>query len=260
MRNALKFLTGSAATYLLMAACSAAATGPLADGRHGGGAPMVMMTSGGADSTGTGLTDSGGADSTGGSVEMPVGIAGASVAQAGAGVARAGAGSSLGGMLGMMTDPVPDASAEPAMDGSRLKAVYLVGADGSRQWNYTWWDSQRNEECSFLPFSDGTTRCVPAGSASASLFSDPGCTVPLYVAPVGSCQAVKYALVLGPLACGVYSYASINTLTPVNPDKVYSGTPAACLDVTATYKPLYSFYVGTAVPLGSFATATKEHG
>jgi hypothetical protein len=239
MKNALKFLSGSFATYVLMAACSA--TSSVSTPRPSGIAGALAMGTGGAVTVG-GAPAANEPD-------------GSDMGRAGADVTRSGSGGSM-----MITDPVPDASAEPAMDGGRLKAVYLVGSDGSRQWDYAWWDSARGEQCSFIAFSDGTTRCVPAGSASAIGFSDASCSVPLFATPVASCTAPKYALLLGPLSCGTYSYSSVQTLTPVTPDKVYAGTSASCVDETAAYKASYTFYTGTEIPLSSFVSAATQHG
>lgn len=48
-----------------------------------------------------------------------------------------------------VVNPVADASADPNTSGSRLKAEYLVGADGSKQF-LQWWDSGRSEVCDYL--------------------------------------------------------------------------------------------------------------
>ena len=76
-----------------------------------------------------------------------------------------------------LTDPIPTASANPNQSGTRLKASYYAGADGSKQFA-SWHDSQRNEDCYFQTAADGTTRCMPI-AAAASYFADSKCTQPL---------------------------------------------------------------------------------
>ena len=44
--------------------------------------------------------------------------------------------------------------------GSRLKVRYYVGSDGSEQAN-GFFDSSRNENCSYRVASDGAVRCLP---------------------------------------------------------------------------------------------------
>jgi len=81
-------------------------------------------------------------------------------------------------LVDALTNPVPDANAEPTTSGSRLKARYYVGEDGSRQF-VGWYDSQRKEECSFLSAGDGETRCLPAGAYPIGVYSDANCTTPI---------------------------------------------------------------------------------
>jgi hypothetical protein len=245
MKNAAKFLSGSVMTYVLMAACSAAT-----------GGPKASSTAGGAQAVAGGATGMGGATSQDGSPMAGSSNGGANNSSAGA--AHSGA----AGMLGMMMDPVPDAAAEPATDGSRLKAEYNVGADGSRQFA-GWWDSQRNEECAFQPFADGSQHCVPLYTGVIQLgFSDSSCSSALFAIALSTCPdpaTVKYALSGAAWGCTAFSYAAVESLTLATPDKIFSGTPAACVDVTASYKPVYNFFTGTEIPLSSFVAATKQH-
>lgn len=232
MKSALKFLSGSVVTYMVMAACSSAG-GPSAHG----GAGESAMAMGGAD-----------------------GVGGAGSVDAGDDAAPARAGSS--GMLGMMMDPVPDASAEPGSDGTRLKAIYQIGADGSRQQQYNWWDSERKEECSFVAFSDSSTRCVPtAQGTTGTFFSDAGCASSLFISYTSNCPTAdaKYGMGTAAFACGAVLYPAIYSLTPSSPAKVFQGKPGACTEVPPTGLVSYAFYTGTPLPLASFVTATKEH-
>ena len=73
---------------------------------------------------------------------------------------REGGGSLLDAIADAITDPVKDADAEQPISGSRLKAEYLRGADGSRQF-LQWFDIVRQEPCSYLKDSAGDMRCMP---------------------------------------------------------------------------------------------------
>jgi len=247
MKSALKFLSGSAVTYVLMAACADRPNLHVRRTAGAAGANSQTVASGGVPTTDAGAMANGGSPSTvaeGGNDDMMM----------------------VDAAVDVMVDPVPDAAAEPATDGTRLKAVYLVGADGAKQWHYAWWDSKLSVECSFTQFVDGSTRCVPAAAASRSYFTDAGCMVPLFIAAAASCPggpSALYALGTLSVACGAAVYSAAYKLTPVDPPKVYSGTPAACSDITTAAKPnppTYTFYTGTEVPLSDFVSATKQHG
>jgi hypothetical protein len=92
------------------------------------------------------------------------------------------------GVLDALTDPVTEARADPYQSGTRLKASYWAGTDGSKQFT-GWHDSQRNEDCSFTTAADGSTRCTPNAAFSSTYFADANCTQPVYV--VGStCESL----------------------------------------------------------------------
>src|SRR5262249_52920033 len=83
--------------------------------------------------------------------------------------------------LAAWIDPVATARAD---SGSRLKAEYLLGDDGSKDyqitlmpWSYNpnlfnvgahpvnvYWDSMRNEECAYQVAADAATRCLPTST------------------------------------------------------------------------------------------------
>lgn len=70
--------------------------------------------------------------------------------------------------------PIPEAQA--AESGTRLKARWYVAEDGTRHWAFNWFDSERNEDCSFQPAADGVLRCLPTYPSVGALYSDPACT------------------------------------------------------------------------------------
>ncbi|MGH7269839.1 MAG: hypothetical protein ACREJ3_05355 [Polyangiaceae bacterium] len=83
--------------------------------------------------------------------------------------------------------PIASALADINAGGSRLKANYYAGSDGSQQFLSTFHDAMRNEDCAFSTASDGTIRCLPAAptgpGASPSMYSvyytDAACTQPV---------------------------------------------------------------------------------
>ena len=95
------------------------------------------------------------------------------------------------GLMDVLTDPVPEADANPTT-GSRLKAKFLLGDDGSKEYVQTglnipqaapvvhtvFRDTQRQEDCIYRPAADGKTRCVPSGYDTQAwpTFADAACT------------------------------------------------------------------------------------
>src|SRR5262249_30139705 len=114
------------------------------------------------------------------------------------------AGQDTGGLFDAIVNPVKDAKADDTTSGTRLKAKYMAGEDGSRMpWGL--YDSQRSEDCVFVTAADGSTRCMPltAGNYAAlgSYFSDANCT--LEVALTAKCTlAPKYLVRYVAPACG----------------------------------------------------------
>jgi hypothetical protein len=116
----------------------------------------------------------------------------------GGGGPRDDAGPSDSGILDGMIDPIPDAMADSgSTSGTRLKARYYAGADGSIQSGIGWYDSQRNENCFFQTASDGTLRCLPSGEASGAgvYFVDASCTTEelVTIGATGCVVTPKYA-------------------------------------------------------------------
>lgn len=119
------------------------------------------------------------------------------------------------GPMEILADPVPNASAE---SGTRLKAQYLLGNDGSKDYQVTltpwiqpnlsgqshptnlYYDALRQEQCSFSIAGDGSTRCLPVDWVADPylLYSDSGCgqrMVPITgVQPGCTLTVPKYAM------------------------------------------------------------------
>lgn len=173
----------------------------------------------------------------GGSVPSPtfassssaMGGAGGSGGSGGAGGAKASASSGAGGS---MTNPVGDALAD---SGSRLKAQWIAGDDGSKFFNGIY-DSKRNEDCQFLPMIDGKSHCVPAYS-SLYLF-DPPYAVPEYIdanCMIRVASSAKYACKKSPAyvhltpdpSCPTYDFLIVAPM--LTPAIVYKKTNNTCV-------------------------------
>jgi hypothetical protein len=167
-----------------------------------------------------------------------------------------GGGSPSGGMWDAMTDPVPNASADP-VSGSRLKAQYRMGSDGSKGYIMgLWHDSQRHEDCTFAMAADGVERCLPSGLGIVA-FSDAACTQPLAMDNSG-CTS-KYAIKRDPpTGCNtvgpahIYELAAASTVT-----NIYFQAGTQCISTPAPMGgTLYS--VGAEVPATAFVQGTIQ--
>jgi hypothetical protein len=133
VKEFLRFVSGSLAVYVAMAAYSAP-RGPLAFTSHG----RTRTTAGHSS----------------------------------------GAASSQASFPDTLRDPVAQARADPNQSGSRLKAKYYLGADGSKMFAGLY-DSVLNFDCAFDelyfgdfifgPAPDGTIRCLPPDEATSFL-------------------------------------------------------------------------------------------
>ena len=133
-----------------------------------------------------------------------------------------------GSIFDAFTDPVPDAMADPT-SGSRLKAKYWKATDGARApIPYTWYDSQRNEDCSFRTASDGTERCLPNTYTFAIYYADATCTAPLAYVNTG-CAMPTYVQVSGASSCGSTTGDKLHgTMAKVQPATIYLKGGASC--------------------------------
>jgi hypothetical protein len=177
--------------------------------------------------------------------------------------------------------PVPDVHADTAVNGTRLSAAWIAGEDGSRQDN-GWFDTKRNEYCSFMLSSDGETRCLPNadhdvstdfGSYEISVFTDAACTQPVYFVKT-QCSSVRkqyFALVepagnACPATPHVFTYGAA---IPTSAALYFSVAGGACKAMDANRNANLgnfgldfskeSFFRGTEVPPSDFVRGTLQH-
>ncbi len=102
-----------------------------------------------------------------------------------------------------MPAPTPVSVVEPPsryLSGTRVKAQYFVGDDGSKVFRGMY-DSARKEGCTYVGTADGKTRCVGLdGAVAATFFTDDKCTQPIFssLTTVPACDAPKLGYVMVP--------------------------------------------------------------
>jgi hypothetical protein len=164
-------------------------------------------------------------------------------------------------LLDAIVNPVPDANAETTTNGSRLKAMYRVGEDGSRQLLSSWHDSTRNEDCTFSFAADGFTRCLPSGlnTTAGSYFADAACTKGVAYAGNPICvpgTAPAYALVIAAATCtvagGYRVFALSSSYTSAG---AYTRSGSSCVATPFPAGSLF-FNIGAEVDLASFVKSS----
>lgn len=156
----------------------------------------------------------------------------------------------FGGFVDAMVDPVPDANAETSGSGTRLKARYHVGSDGSRIQAEQWYDTTLGHTCSALPMKDGTRRCVPLGIGTYH-FADAACEQPFGVITNKNCAPeAKYAQSFEPEACNLH-YKIYSVKAPIEPAQVFAVVGGTCQAATKTPDWQY-FELGNELPPSDF--------
>jgi hypothetical protein len=95
---------------------------------------------------------------------------------------------------------VADAQGEPfaPSDGSRLKARWMEGPDGTRTF-WGWYDTSLRAPCRFGWAADGQIRCLPEGpvlTTTPTEFADAACITRAFVRPFRSCEPPEAHAVL----------------------------------------------------------------
>lgn len=184
------------------------------------------------------------------------------------------------GPAGVQGPPGPQGDAGPAgkdgtgyLDGTRLQAHYLVGADGSKSPTGTWLDTMLGVDCAYHVASDGKTRCLPGATTtlypnppsfapivpSGSVFySDSACTV---VAAIGlgqdPCLGSLPSHLLVPSntsgCAGFDAWAFDMPTTPAG--TLYQFNGASCVVATLSG---YTFFAQHVLPASAFVDATVQ--
>lgn len=224
-------LIGSLSVYSTMAACTNS-------GRLGSGGTGGVAQGGKGGSSGTAQGGQGGQGGTSGN-----------------------GGKDDAGLMDVLMDAMPDAAADP-VSGTRLKAKYITGDDGSKAYlPGVWYDSERQEDCTFVRAADGQQRCLPTANTvtiSPTYFSDVICTHPIASAPTGCTP--QYVVSYDAASCSgadslTYHLHAISVA--MNLATLYSKGPGGC---TGSAAPAgYKYYAPQGeVPAASFVGGTVK--
>lgn len=153
------------------------------------------------------------------------------------------------------TPPAPDAT-QLFTSGTRLKAKYQQGEDGSRQF-IGWYDSKLKEDCWFVQTKDGL-RCLPGlYSSSTMFFLDANCTHAIAMKQNNCSASQFYASAASPAgSCQpVYTVGKYGAAITSLPDLIYYGEPGNCKGTASKPYAGKSFYEVVEVPNSEFVAA-----
>lgn len=153
------------------------------------------------------------------------------------------------------TLPVPVTEAKANESGSRLKARWYAGADGSRQF-VNWYDTELGTECYFQDIGDGVLRCLPSVTASVH-YTDSACSRLLFSDITSPCGETPMTIGAVPVKIGgacapQYKYYRPSAKTV--PTQVFALSGTDCVAQPADPGLTY-WTAGAAMPIASFATA-----
>lgn len=148
--------------------------------------------------------------------------------------------------------PMPIAEAKANESGTRLKARWYVGADGSRQF-VNWYDSELGTECYFQDSGDGVLRCLPIVRASVH-YTDETCSRLLFSSVTSACGETPLTIGAVPVkvsgACAPqYKYYKPSAKTV--PTQVFALSGSECIAQEIDPKLTY-WTAGAALPVSSF--------
>jgi len=156
--------------------------------------------------------------------------------------------SGTGGQGGSSSSGEAGAGGAPVagfVSGSRLRARYYQGDDGSRQM-LGWYDTELGTHCTVMPAEDGTLRCLPS-TIVLTYFSDPACAAPAAAIEKGCPVFTMVSGIVTTATCtnqGSFRGYVLGQTVPT----VYAGEPGNCVEqvgASATYN-LYG--LGLMVP------------
>ena len=165
----------------------------------------------------------------------------------------------LDALVDSIVNPVGDAKADVNTSGSRLKARYYAGDDGSKQYA-GWRDTQRNEDCGFAVASDGLLHCMPSGAYVNGLFVDAGCSQALASAPKG-CAAPAYSIAYdGSTACASGRQRVYLGGAKFTAATVYAMSGGTCTGSSSAPfgASIDLYFVGAEVPPSNFVSAVVQ--
>jgi hypothetical protein len=142
--------------------------------------------------------------------------------------------------------------------GGRLRARVITG-DGAEPLLQAIFDSERRQDCQFLPASDGQLRClpvVPEPFQNTGRFSDPECRFAIY-APRATCSgAARFASVYrSRTGCSDRAGYEVYQLAPTRPGPSYHRGLRGCVPATA---PAGGLTPTTPAPVADWVAGTEQ--
>jgi len=155
---------------------------------------------------------------------------------------------------GTPSDATPASSVE-WQSGTRLRARVLDGGSGAILFS-TWFDSDRNTECSWAQTADGTVRCLPRQvSLSYQLYTDAACSSARVVMESDCAPASPYVTFYetGSINPTVYS---LDAPLPMPTPPLFEAGPNGCVASAVGTLQGYHFATATLVANELFVAAT----
>lgn len=151
---------------------------------------------------------------------------------------------------------LPVAEAKAQESGSRLKARWYVGDDGSRQF-LGWYDAELKTDCSFGRGFDGALHCLPSVGVTTT-FTDADCSQPIFSQTSRSCADGPPVIgsmdsVDGASQCAVYRQRYFAVGAEVVPEALYMLSGSLCKEATVDPSRTY-WSVASEIPLSRFVS------
>lgn len=150
---------------------------------------------------------------------------------------------------GSTNDAAPDGKAgdQSFQSGTRLKVRYNVSSDGAQQ-ALGFYDSQRSENCNFMPASDGVLRCLPSVTTLSGFFTDGNCTSPLAATSKGCAPATEISTATTAATCGTGTKYDVATVgAAYTGAQVFYKAPTCTGIASTTYSASFDLYSTTSI-------------
>jgi hypothetical protein len=147
----------------------------------------------------------------------------------------------------------------PAVSGTRLRARFITAGDARELVGF--YDSLRQEECTFQRVDGGRRRCIPEtlGFSPIGAYADPACQIPVGI-PTQPCGAdAKYALTYAyDGGCGTPNTAQLRRVGG-RADARYAPGPAGCAPQPIAPGSPDAIVLGEIVPWTEFVDAEEAN-
>lgn len=237
LRRSVENFVGSVIVYVVVAACASSGALDGTPGEEGG-------------------ESSGGAPEGDGDAMVSVGGQPGNTGNGGETASSDGGAQSEGGSI---MNPVPDAMG--AEDGERIVNRFRVTADGLKR-SEGYYDTVRDENCSFLLTEDGAERCLPTASyLFVGYFSDAACTVPVVLVTDPNGCPPAYIAEFGQFADGTCSGKAFTRIheTGAQASSIWSNSTGECVE--AATQPTWTFFSrGARIVDSAFASGSIQLG